>query len=349
MDNYSHNNLPLVSVIIPCHNEEKFITRCLDSVIAQEYPKDKLEVLVVDGMSKDGTHGIVEDYIRKYSYIRLLDNPKTITPCGLNLGIRNATGELILWMSAHNEYEKEYVQKCIKYMKRYDADAVGGIIKPIPRNNSFIGKSICIAISHPFGVGNSAFKVGSKQPKWVDTAFGVCYKKEIFGKIGFFNEELVRGQDMEFSMRLKKAGLRTLLVPEIISYYYARSDLKSFVERNFVNGLWAILPFRYTNIIPISLRHLVPLLFVLSLTTFGLLTFVSSLSSSILLLMVGSYFLLNIYFSVKIAIKEKDLGLLFVMPIIFVTLHFSYGLGSLYGVIKLLLPKQRETNAKSFV
>ena len=336
MKNSAKNNLPVVSIIIPCRNEERFIGKCLDSIIANDYPKDKLEVLVVDGMSEDGTRGVVERYANRYPFIRLLENPKRITPCALNLGITNAKGELILWMSAHSEYEKEYVSKCIKYMDEFHADAVGGVIKPIPRNNSLIGKSICTAISHPFGVGSSAHKTGASGPKWTDTAFGVCYKREVFQKVGFFNEKLIRGQDMEFSLRLKKEGLKTLLVPEIISYYYTRSDLKSFIRHNFINGLWAIIPFKYTNTIPVSLRHLIPLAFVSGLIGLFALSVFTPIFLWLFLFIIILYSLTNVYFSIKIAAKEKNIIYLLLMPIVFATLHISYGLGSIFGAIRLL-------------
>jgi cellulose synthase/poly-beta-1,6-N-acetylglucosamine synthase-like glycosyltransferase len=337
-------NFPFISIIVPCRNEEKFIGKCLDSIIVQDYPKNRFQVLVVDGMSEDGTRKVIKKYTKRYSFIKLLDNPQRITPCGLNLGIKNSQGELIFWMSAHNEYEKEYTSKCIKYMKKFDADAVGGIIKPIPRNNSFIGKSICIALSHPFGVGNSAHKTGINSSKWVDAAFGGCYKKEIFQKVGLFNENLVGTQDMEFCLRLRRAGYKTLLVPDIVSYYYARSDLKSFCKYNLRNGLWAILPFKFTDHAPVSWRHLVPLAFVSSfmgsLGLWGLLSllgshsFWSSLSLLSFLLIVGWYSLCNLFFSARIALKGKDLRYLFVMPVIFAVLHIGYGLGSVWGLIK---------------
>ena len=133
---------------------------------------------------------------------------------------------------------------------------------------------------------------------------------------------------MEFNLRLKKMGARILLVPEIVSYYYARSDLKSFIKHNFIDGMWAILPFKYTDVIPISLRHLVPLIFVSSLILFGLLIFFSPLGLLGFLLVFGSYSITNLYFSVKITIREKNLRLSFVIPIMFATLHLGYGLDS---------------------
>jgi len=340
------SNHSLVSIIIPCRNEEEFIRRCLDSIIAQDYPQEKLEVIVVDGMSDDGTRDILKNYIRKHKNIRVLDNPKKITPCALNIGIENSQGDLIVWMSAHNEYEKEYVSKCVKYLVRFNADAVGGIIKASPRKASLVGKLICTAISHPFGIGKSIHKIGSKNPQWVDTAFGVCYKREIFEKVGIFNENLVRGQDMEFSLRLKKAGLRTLLVPEITSRYYPRQGLKSFIKHNFINGFWAILPLKYTSIMPVSWRHLIPLAFVSSVIIFGILSFFFQIFFWPFLLIIGSYSLSSIYSSTKISFKENNLTYLLVMPLTFASLHVSYGLGSVWGVLNVILTKQFWTNFK---
>ena len=331
---------PFVSIIIPCRDEEKFINKCLDSIIDNNYPKNRLEVLVVDGMSNDGTREALKYYVQEYSYIRRLDNPKKITPCALNIGIKNSRGELVLWMSAHNEYEKEYISKCVKYLKKFNADAVGGIIKIHPRKDHIIEKSICIAISHPFGVGKSIHKIGSKNPQWADTAFGVCYKKEICKKVGTFNENLVRGQDMEFSLRLKKAGFRTLLVPEIVSHYYPRSDFMSFWRHNFENGVWAILPFKYTSMMPVSWRHLVPLAFVSSVIIFGVLSFFFQSFLWPFLFIIGSYSLCIIYSSVKIAIRESNFRCLFIMPWIFGSLHISYGLGSLLGIFNAVVSKQ---------
>lgn len=342
------SNSPLVSIIIPCRNEEKFISECLDSVIANEYPEDKLEVLVVDGRSVDGTRGIVERYVQQYPFVRFLDNPKKITPCALNIGIKNANGEIIMRMDAHAIYDKGYISKCMKHLNECNADNVGGIWKIIPRANSLVGKSIAISLSHPFGVGNAYYRFISKEPRWVDTVPFFCCKKEIFEEIGLFDENLPRGQDMEFNLRLKKMGARILLVPEIVSYYYARSDLKSFIKHNFINGLWAILPFKYTNIIPVSLRHLVPLEFVLSLFGALILSLFWDFFWWIFVFIILSYIVVNFYFSLRVAVKEKDATLIFTMPIIFAILHFSYGLGSVLGVVKCIFSKSFWRNLRTF-
>lgn len=331
---------PLVTVIIPCWNEEKFIGACLDSIISNDYPKDKLEILVVDGMSEDGTRDIIESYMEKYPFVRLVGNAKRITSCGLNKGIGEAKGEYILWMSAHNTYSKAYMRKCLEYSLKSNAHNVGGIIKVIPRKNSLIGKSITLALSHPFGVGNSAFRTGTRKPKWVDTVFGGCYKRKIFHEIGLFNEDLVRGQDMEFSLRMKRAAYKTLLVPQIVSYYYARSDLKSFIEHNFINGFWAIMPMKFVSHMPVALRHLVPFVFVTSLVSLGLLSFVSIFFFRLFLFILIVYFLSNFYFSTQIVLRERDWRYIFPLSLIFALLHLSYGLGSLCAISRIITLRQ---------
>jgi len=312
--------LPLVSIIIPCRNEEKFIKKCLESVLNQDYPKEKMEVLVVDGMSEDRTREIIEDFRLKNANlkIKLIDNPRKFTNFAFNIGIREAKGEIIMLAGAHAIYEKDYVSKCVKYLKKYDADCVGGVLKTIPAENTLIGKAIAISLSRPFGAGTSYFRIGAKEPREVDTVFGGCYKREVFEKIGLFNENLLRSQDMEFNLRLKRVGGKILLFPDIVAYYYPQSNFKNFFLHNFQDGVWAILPFKLAKT-PLKLRHYIPLFFVLTLP-----------------ISIWPYILLSLIFSVQIAFREKDFRLFFLMPIAFFCRHFGYGLGSILGLIKLL-------------
>ena len=334
------NSLPPISIVIPCRNEEKFIGKCLDSVIANDYPKDKLEVLVVDGMSEDGTGEIIERYAQQYPYIRLLNNPAKITPCALNIGIRNAQGEVIVRLDAHSTYEKDYILKCVRYLNEYDADIVGGIWITKPRNNTFIAKAITLTLSHIFGVGNAHYRIGdAKEPRLVDTVPYGCYRKDVFEKIGLFDEELPRSEDIDFNLRLRKAGGKILLVPEIVIYYYARSTLKSFCKHNFENGFLTTYFLKYGKK-AFSWRHLVPFAFVSSLIGSAVLSVFSQIFLWLFLFIFGSYALANAYFSVKITAKEKNPRYLFAMPLIFATLHIGYGLGSLWGLLKVIMSVQ---------
>ncbi len=327
-----------ISIIIPCRNEEKFIDKCLNSIIANDYSKDNLEVLVVDGMSEDATRRIVETYSQSYPFIRHLDNPKKITPVALNIGLKHAKGEIIMRMDAHTTYEKYYIAKCVKYLCENNADNVGGVWKILPQNNSSIAESIAHVLSSSFGVGNAYYRIGSKKPKYVDTVPFGCYKKEVFDAIGLFNEELARSQDIEFNLRLKKWGGKIMLFPDIVSYYYARSTLKALAKNSFWNGFWVIYSAKFAKI-PFSFRHLVPLFFV-SLVLGSL--FLSRVYTPFIYLftfILSLYLIINILFSFRISLTNK-LRLFPALVISFFTLHFWYGVGSIWGLIKLLVSKR---------
>lgn len=330
------DNQPFVSVIIPCRNEEKFIGKCLDSIIEQDFPKGNLEILVVDGMSNDDTRRIVKKYAINNSFIRLLNNPKKITPCALNLGIKNAKGEIIIRMDAHTTYQKDYISKCIKYLEEYKVDNVGGIWRTLPGEDTLTAKSIAIALSHPFGVGNSYFRVGLKDARYVDTVPFGCYKKKIFDKIGYFNENLIRNQDIEFNARLRNVGGKILIVPDIISYYHARPTFKELARNNFWNGFWVIYSMKFTDYPSFSIRHLVPAIFVSSV----LLSLFASLWLGpvfyLFLFSIGSYVFLNLFFSFKLSL-QKGLKHMIPLSLAFSTLHFFYGFGSIMSMFKLFV------------
>jgi cellulose synthase/poly-beta-1,6-N-acetylglucosamine synthase-like glycosyltransferase len=332
------SNLSFVSVLIPCRNEEKFIAKCLDSIINNDYPKENLEVLVIDGMSEDKTRQIVQEYEHKYPFIKMLDNPNKITPIAFNIGIQQAKGVIVFTIAAHATYEKDYISKCVSYMEKYEADSVGGIIITISGNNALVGKAIVIALSHRFGVGNSYFRIGSKEPKFVDTVPFGCYKKEVFEKIGLFNENLVRNQDIEFNLRLKKAGGKVLLAPDIVSYYYARSDLKSLFMQNFKNGLWVIYSNRFAKA-PFSWRHLIPFVFVSSLVGSLFLSIFWNPFLYLFLMIILAYLTANVFFSLNISLKN-GMKLFTFIVISFFVLHFSYGFGSIWGLMKLITPSK---------
>ena len=332
-----NDNQPLVSIIIPCRNEEKYIGKCLDSILSQDYPKERLEVLVVDGMSEDKTRETIKNF--QFSnpnfQLRLLDNPKKFTNFAFNMGIKESKGEIIMLMGAHAGYEKDYISKCVKYLKEYNVDNVGGMMITLPAKNTLVAKVIAISLSSRFGAA-SDFRVGSNTVKEVDTVFGGCYKREVFEKIGLFNENLKRSQDMEFNLRLKKAGGKILLAPDIISYYYPKSNLKDFFVHNFEDGVWITYPLKF-RIKAFCWRHLMPLIFVSSLIGTIILGTFTPIFFWLFLTIIVMYLLTNIYFSMKIAAKQKDIRYLFLIPVAFATRHIGYGLGSVWGLIKLII------------
>jgi cellulose synthase/poly-beta-1,6-N-acetylglucosamine synthase-like glycosyltransferase len=334
----THNpqSWPIVSVVVPCRNEEQFITICVSSLLANDYPSDRLEIIVVDGISEDRTSAIVESFVRGSPIVKLLENPKKIMPAAVNLGIQYASGKVIMIVGAHARVAPDYISRCVDCLLKCGADNVGGVMDTVPQQGGLVGMAIVASLSHRFGVGNAYFRIRSDQPRWVDTVFGGCYRKEVFDKIGHFNERLLCTQDMEFNRRLVKSGGKILLVPDIICCYYARSDIKSFWNHNFRNGVWTILPFVYTDVIPIRLRHVVPLVFVTSVIGSAILAMRVELFLWLLLVILGSYFVTSIVASIQIAWRKRDFRFFILMPLLFSMLHFGYGFGSACGAIKAL-------------
>src|SRR6185503_19478858 len=179
-----------------------------------------------------------------------------------NLGIQDASGEIIIRLDAHATYPPDYVSKCVYYLERFGADNVGGVIRTVPAGDTLIARTLARVISHRFGIGNSAFRTGVSEPREADTVPFGCFRRSVFQRVGLFHEKLARSQDMEFNVRLKRARGRIILVPDIVSDYISRSTVKSFLKHSFSNGVWALYPLKFVRV-PFSLRHYVPLLAVL--------------------------------------------------------------------------------------
>jgi cellulose synthase/poly-beta-1,6-N-acetylglucosamine synthase-like glycosyltransferase len=330
--------MSFVSIIIPCRNEEKYIGKCLDSVIAQDYPKDKLEILVIDGVSEDRTREIVRRYTQQYSFIGLLNNPEKIVPTALNMGVKNAQGDIIIRMDAHSVYKKNYIQMCVNYLDTCNVDNVGGVCVTLTGSNTLIAKATALALSHPFGVGNAHFRIGAKEPKYVDTVPFGCYRKDIFDRIGLFDEDLVRGQDAEFNARLIKNGGKILLVPDIVSYYYARDSLSKLWKMYSQYGRSKPLMVKKIGHI-FTLRQLVPAIFIGSLIVSLVISIVFHPSLWFFSFVLGCYIIANLISSLRISLKN-DLKCFFVLPVIFSILHLSYGIGYLKGIWDFIILKR---------
>lgn len=331
--------LPLISILIPCYNEENFILDCLDSVFNNDYPKDKIEIFIIDGMSTDNTIAIVNKLIKERTdyNINLIRNYKKYFPCALNIGIEKSSGEFIFVLGAHAKYKIDYFSLCVKTATTYNADNTGGVLNTIGLNKSYLGRSINNVLSCSFGVGNSIFRTGAKKTQEVDTVFGGCYKRSVFYSIGKFNENLISTSDMDFNIRLKKNGGKIILNPSIIITYYTRNNLKTYIKNNLRNGYWAIYPLRYVSYLPVTIRHLIPLLFVSGIIGGIVLSIFSKWIMFFFLLVLGLYFLLALFFSFYFI--QKGLYNIFIMPFIFLITHITYGIGSLWAFIRVLFYK----------
>ncbi|HRS53339.1 MAG TPA: glycosyltransferase family 2 protein, partial [Bacteroidales bacterium] len=313
------DKLPYISLILPCHNEEIFIEKCINSILENEYPSEKIELLVIDGLSTDNTVNIVKKYIDKHIKIKIFTNHKKYFPAAVNIGINNSKGDYIFILGAHAVYHKNYFSKCIETALRTNADNVGGVLITDGLNKSIIGKGITIVLSHPFGVGNSTFRTGSNKEIEVDTVFGGCYKKEVFKNIGLFNENLISSSDIDFNKRLKKNNGKIILNPSIQATYYTRTNFKKFIINNFRNGFWAVYPIKFVDYIPVSARHFIPFFFFIGITIGLFLIPFSNIIKNIYLTTICIYFLITILISLKYIFKNPLY--LFILPFLFFTLH----------------------------
>ena len=249
-----------LSIVVPCRQEATAIRPFLESILENDYPQDQLEVLIVDGMSDDGTREVVEAFARQHPRIRLLDNPEQITPCALNIGIRQAKGQIIMRMDAHYEYPPDYISTLVDWLGRSGVDNVGGMVVMHPANDGPLARAIAAAVAHPFGIGNAYYRIGASQPRRVDTVPFGCYRREVFDRVGLFDEELVRNQDIELNLRLIREGGSILLVPGVVIAGQARQSFSKLVRTYFQYAYFNALVVRKLGRM-MSLRHGIPGLF----------------------------------------------------------------------------------------
>lgn len=325
----------LVTVVIPCRNEEQYIANCVESILNQGY--QNLELLVVDGMSDDKTL----DVLKRYSgdqRLQILKNTEKVTPIALNLGIEHANGDIVIIFGAHAEMLPDYIEKC---MRTFQIDeqigCVGGVLYQLHENLK--AKWISNAMSSPFGVGNAHFRTGLKSG-YVDTvAFG-AYKKEVFYKIGLFDASLVRNQDDEFNYRLIQSGYKIYLNHEIKSNYYVRSSFMKLYKQYFQYGYWKVFVNKKHKTVT-TYRQLVPAVFVASLVVGVVLALISATLCWVYFSGILLYFGMSVFFAIK---KTSSIQDVFGVIWSFLLLHIGYGLGYWKGFFEFIVLNKTVVN-----
>jgi succinoglycan biosynthesis protein ExoA len=323
-------NQTSVSVLMPIRNEAASIRRSLGAVLAQDYPSELIEVIVVDGMSTDGTREAIAEIARQHPRIRLIDNPEGIVATGLNLAVREAKGDVVIRVDGHCEVASDYVRRCVTLLEKGSAECVGGPLETV--GETYVARVIASAMSSNFGVGGSAFRVGTSEAKYVDTVAFPAYKRESLQQVGEFDEELVRNQDDEYNYRLRKLGGRILLSPDIRARYYSRTTFGNLWKQYFQYGYWKV---RVMQKHPrqMQLRQFAPPLFVAALI---LLLFSSPflpVSRVFLISLVFTYAILAITGSLLAALRTNWIVFPLV-PIAFSIIHLAYGLGFIGGLVR---------------
>lgn len=328
----------IVSVVMPVYNEEKYIEKCVDSLLLQDYPVDKMEWIFVDGCSKDKTVEILKRYQEKYpSLIKIYNNPNKIVPFAMNIGIAASKGKYIVRLDAHADYAVDYISKCIYYLDNTDAENVGGVAET--KANGFMGNAIAKMLSSKFGVGNSQFRTNGESG-YVDTVPFGAFRREVFSKYGGYDERLVRNQDNEMNFRIRKNGGKIYLSNDIRLSYYCRDSIQGIATMARKNGMWNIITMK---LCPgsMGLRHFIPFLFVLSVLGLGILSFAHPLFAVLLGAEMFLYLLLDALFSAKQASSVKEF---FALLILFPIFHVAYGCGSMVGITKLFSGEFKQGN-----
>jgi glycosyltransferase involved in cell wall biosynthesis len=325
-------NYPFVTAMIVVRNEERYIGKCFQSFLEQNYPKDRYEVLIIDGCSTDHTMDIVRKTYEQFGngvQVRYLENPKLLLASGWNLGIKSAKGDYVCRIDAHGYADQDFIRNSVETILAVpDAVCVGGSMKT--QAISAKGQLIANVLSSPFGVGNSKFRY-SQKAEYVDTvAFGL-YRKEIFEQVGYFDETLRRNQDNDMHRRIREAGGKFYLNPAISSVYYSRDSIKGMMRQGYLNGYWNIITFR-KDPASLSVRHLVPLAFVCGILGCIILGIFWHLFWWILCGVVLLHLLSGVYFAFRKTRRFLDI---LVMPFLFLGLHISYGTGSFLSILRL--------------
>jgi glycosyltransferase involved in cell wall biosynthesis len=321
--------LPFVSVLMPVRNEASFIERSVGAVLAQDYPRDRMEVIVADGLSTDSTQNIIQTLAAQFSNLSLVDNPGKIVSTGLNAGLRMARGEIIIRVDGHTVIAPDYCRRCIDGLQETGADNVGG--RMIAVSDGIFGRAVAVATSSRFGIGDARFHYSDREEQ-VDTVYLGAWPRDVFQRVGMFDEEMVRNQDDEFNYRLRAAGGKILLNPRIKSEYYNRSTPFSLWRQYFQYGYWKV---RVLQKHPrqMASRQFVPPFFVMTLFLLCLTAPFLMVGRFLMAAVVTAYSVLSLGASI-LAARRGDWRLLPLFPVAFAIIHCAYGSGFLLGLVR---------------
>lgn len=325
--------MPKVSIIVPCYNEQDTITLLLNAVYAQTYPRHQMEVILADGLSTDQTRERIHAFKKQHPdlYIKVVDNHRRVIPSALNRAIENSAGEIIIRLDAHSVPAPDYIERCIDLLMTGRGDNVGGVWQIRPGNNTSIAKAIAIAASHPLGVGDALYRVGGNA-RQVDTVPFGAFRRSLVDRIGSFDESLLTNEDYEFNARVRQAGGSIWFDPAIQSVYFSRSSLPLLARQYARYGYWkAQMLRRYPK--TLRWRQLLPPLFVVTLVVLIIITPWSSIAQWLLGLQMGSYFIILVVTGLLMSLKERDPALIYGLPAAIATMHLSWGLMLLWGLI----------------
>ncbi|HEX6576685.1 MAG TPA: glycosyltransferase family 2 protein [Gemmatimonadaceae bacterium] len=327
--------MPIVSILIPTYNEEAHVEDCLRSVRAFSVPAGtQVEILIIDGMSTDRTREIVAQIASSDSGVRLIDNPDRFQSAALNRGIREAQGDYILRLDAHSFYPPDYLERCLETATRTNADNTGGIVRTMRRGERYQARLVQALITHRFGVGNSGFRTDAPEGPADTVPYGF-FRRDVFDRVGYFDERLVRAQDYEMNRRIISKGGKIWRNPRIHLDYFPQPDFKSFIRKQFVYEapynayMWHVAPYSF------ALRHAITAVFAAGVILGLILSPFSSLVRTVFSGVMLLYAFLAILSAISQAMRYKDARHVLFLPFAFFLYHFLHGLGVIIGLVRL--------------
>ncbi|MBL8051167.1 MAG: glycosyltransferase [Anaerolineales bacterium] len=333
------SDTPFVSIIVPCYNEEATIQHLLNGILAQTYPRHKMEVVISDGISTDKTVQAIESFQKEHPdlQIRVVINQARTIPSGLNQAITESRGEIIIRLDAHSMPIPEYVHRCVSALQSNKGTNVGGVWEIHSGSTTWIAESISLAAAHPLGVGDAMYRLNAKAGAVDTVPFGSFYKT-LIQNIGGFDETLLANEDYEFNTRVRESGGTVYLDPSIRSVYFSRSTLKQLAIQYFRYGFWKLKMLkRYPH--TLRWRQALPPLFVLSLLAWVVLSLWLQVAFYILVLQLFLYFFVLGLAGVRLAFSKKKGYLIFGVPLAIATMHIAWGTGFLFSGISSLFIK----------
>jgi succinoglycan biosynthesis protein ExoA len=323
---------PKVSIIVPCYNEEATIRHLLDSILAQTYPREQMEVVIADGLSTDATRMLVAAFQQEHPDlpVKIVENSVRAIPSALNLAINNANGEIIVRLDAHSAPIPEYVARCVEALESGKGANVGGVWEIKPGAQTWVAESIAAAAAHPLGVGDAMYRLNAKAGAMDTVPFG-SFRRSLIEKIGAFDETLLANEDYEFNARVRRSGGVVWLEPSIRSIYFARSTFGALARQYWRYGFWKWrMLVRYPS--TLRWRQALPPLFVAALLGLGVLSAWFVLARIVIALQIIFYLTVLLFAGLIAAIKKQKFTLVFGLPLAIATMHMSWGGGFLWSM-----------------
>jgi succinoglycan biosynthesis protein ExoA len=323
---------PTVSIVVPCYNEEGTIGTLLQAILDQTYPCRQLEVIIADGMSGDGTRQVINKFQQTHPDlpIRVVQNPLRTIPSSLNKAMREARGEFLIRLDAHSVPVPEYVERCVDDLKAGKGVNVGGVWNIRPGSTGWIARGIAAAAAHPLGAGDALYRLGAPAGP-VDTVPFGAFRRDVFERMGGFDETLLTNEDYEFNLRIRQSGGLVWLDPRISSTYLARPNLRALAAQYWRYGYWKCrMLLRHPG--SVKWRQALPPLFVMGLILLGVTASLWLPALYGLAAALGLYLAAVLGGAATIAFKN-DPAAVVAAAMALVTMHFAWGGGFIWSLI----------------